>query len=182
MSEAWEHAKTRALDRVARVGPTPFGYTRDDDGLLVPHPKWARVVKRAVKLTADQKVDAALDYLRKQVPAYPRGGRPGAPRKRSRDTSKSCTTTASPSPRSIVTVLRSRPRESDPAVWGKAARQDPRRPRLVVKRIRGSHHILHHPTAPDTIPVPVHGNQPIKRRTLGNILRTAGLSRDEFTA
>ena len=35
MSEAWEHAKTRALDRGARMGPTPFGYTRDDDGLLV---------------------------------------------------------------------------------------------------------------------------------------------------
>jgi DNA invertase Pin-like site-specific DNA recombinase len=47
MSEAWEHAKTRALDRGARMGPTPFGYTRDDDGLLVPHPKWARVVNRA---------------------------------------------------------------------------------------------------------------------------------------
>ena len=29
MSEAWEHAKTRALDRGARMGPTPFGYTRD---------------------------------------------------------------------------------------------------------------------------------------------------------
>ena len=49
-----------------------------------------------------------------------------------------------------------------------------------MKRIRGSHHILRHPTIPDAIPVPVHGNQPIKKGTLGNILRTAGLSREAF--
>jgi predicted RNA binding protein YcfA (HicA-like mRNA interferase family) len=49
-----------------------------------------------------------------------------------------------------------------------------------VKRIRGSHHILRHPTIPDAIPVPLHGNTPIKRGTLGNILRTAGISREEF--
>ncbi len=85
MSEAWEHAKTRALDRGARMGATPFGYTRDDDGLLVPHPKWARVVTRAFKLAADQGVDAALAYLRKQVPAYPSDGQPGVRRKRSAD-------------------------------------------------------------------------------------------------
>lgn len=40
-----------------------------------------------------------------------------------------------------------------------------------MKRIRGSHHILRHPTIPDALPVPVHG----KRGTLGNILRTAGI-------
>jgi predicted RNA binding protein YcfA (HicA-like mRNA interferase family) len=28
--------------------------------------------------------------------------------------------------------------------------------------------------------VPIHGNQPIKRGTLGNILRTVGISRDDF--
>ncbi|HTA15784.1 MAG TPA: type II toxin-antitoxin system HicA family toxin [Solirubrobacteraceae bacterium] len=49
-----------------------------------------------------------------------------------------------------------------------------------VKRVRGSHHILRHPTIPDAIPVPIHGNQTIKKGTLGNILRTAGISRDEF--
>jgi site-specific DNA recombinase len=85
MSEAWEHAKTHALDRGARMGPTPFGYARGDDGLLVPHPKWARVVKRAFKLAADQGVDAALGYLHKQVPAYPSDGRLGVRRKRSAD-------------------------------------------------------------------------------------------------
>ncbi len=49
-----------------------------------------------------------------------------------------------------------------------------------VKRIRGSHHILRHPEIPDAIPVPVHGSRPIKRGTLLNILRTAGVSRDEL--
>lgn len=49
-----------------------------------------------------------------------------------------------------------------------------------MKRIRGSHHILRHPSIPDAIPVPVHGNQPIKKGTLGNILRTAGISREDF--
>ena len=49
-----------------------------------------------------------------------------------------------------------------------------------VKRVRGSHHILRHPTIPDAIPVPVHGGRPIKPGTLLNILRTAGVSRDEF--
>jgi predicted RNA binding protein YcfA (HicA-like mRNA interferase family) len=49
-----------------------------------------------------------------------------------------------------------------------------------VKRVRGSHHILRHPNIPDAIPVPVHGNQPIKKGTLANILRTARISREQF--
>jgi predicted RNA binding protein YcfA (HicA-like mRNA interferase family) len=50
-----------------------------------------------------------------------------------------------------------------------------------VKRIRGSHHVLRHPTVPDAIPVPVHGNTPLKKGTLANILRSAGISREEFS-
>lgn len=49
-----------------------------------------------------------------------------------------------------------------------------------VKRIRGSHYVLRHPEIPDAIPVPVHGNRPIKPGTLGNILKTARVSRDEL--
>lgn len=49
-----------------------------------------------------------------------------------------------------------------------------------VKRIKGSHHALRHPTVPDTIVIPVHGNRPVAKGTLGNILRTAGMSRDEL--
>jgi site-specific DNA recombinase len=81
-SEAWEHAKTRALDRGARMGPTPFGYTRTEDGLLAPHPKWADVVHRAFRLAADESVEAALAYLVKTVPADPSPTRPGVQRKR----------------------------------------------------------------------------------------------------
>lgn len=49
-----------------------------------------------------------------------------------------------------------------------------------VKRIKGSHYALRHPTAPDTVVVPVHGNRPIAKGTLGNILKTAGVTRDQL--
>jgi predicted RNA binding protein YcfA (HicA-like mRNA interferase family) len=67
-----------------------------------------------------------------------------------------------------------------PAVTGKQLLKILEGEGWYVKRIRGSHHILRHPTIPDALPVPVHGNQSIKRGTLGNILRTAGISREEF--
>lgn len=67
-----------------------------------------------------------------------------------------------------------------PAVGGKQVIAALEREGWYVKRVRGSHHVLRHPTIPDAIPVPVHGNRPIKRGTLGSILRTAGLSRDRF--
>jgi predicted RNA binding protein YcfA (HicA-like mRNA interferase family) len=67
-----------------------------------------------------------------------------------------------------------------PAVSGKQLLKILEGQGWYVKRIRGSHHILRHPTIPDALPVPIHGNQPIKRGTLGNILRTAGISREEF--
>jgi site-specific DNA recombinase len=71
MSEAWEIAKTRALDRGARLGPTPFGYTRLDDGTLEPHSKWAPVVTQAFRIAADDGVDAALAFLLKETPPDP---------------------------------------------------------------------------------------------------------------
>ncbi len=49
-----------------------------------------------------------------------------------------------------------------------------------VKRIRGSHHILRTPAFLMRSPSRSTGNQPIKKGTLGNILRTAGLSREQF--
>ena len=67
-----------------------------------------------------------------------------------------------------------------PAVTGKQLLKVLEGEGWYVKRIRGSHHILRHPTIPDALPVPIHGNRPIKRGTLGNILRTAGISRDDF--
>ena len=67
-----------------------------------------------------------------------------------------------------------------PAVSGKQLIKILVRQGWYVKRVRGSHHILRHPTIPDALPVPVHGSRPIKRGTLGNILRTAGISREEL--
>ena len=67
-----------------------------------------------------------------------------------------------------------------PAVSGKQLVKVLERRGWYVKRIRGSHHIMRHPSIPDAIPVPVHGNQSIKRGTLSNILRTAGISREDF--
>jgi predicted RNA binding protein YcfA (HicA-like mRNA interferase family) len=49
-----------------------------------------------------------------------------------------------------------------------------------VKRIRGSHHAMRHPDIRDTVVVPVHRNRPVPRGTLGSILRTAQMSREEF--
>jgi len=85
MSEAWEDAKTRALDRGARMGPTPFGHERDEDGSLKPHPKWAPIVTETFERAAHHGVDAALDYLREQTPAYPVPTPPGTHRKRTSD-------------------------------------------------------------------------------------------------
>jgi predicted RNA binding protein YcfA (HicA-like mRNA interferase family) len=67
-----------------------------------------------------------------------------------------------------------------PAVSGKQVIAALEKEGWFVKRVRGSHHVLRHPNIPDAIPVPVHGNRPIKRGTLGSILRTAGVSRTEF--
>ncbi len=67
-----------------------------------------------------------------------------------------------------------------PAVSGKEVIKALEGKGWYLKRIRGSHHIMRHPAIPDAIPVPVHGNRAVKTGTLGNILRTAGLSRGEF--
>lgn len=67
-----------------------------------------------------------------------------------------------------------------PAVSGKQVIAALEKEGWYVKRVRGSHHVLRHPSIPDAIPVPVHGNRPVKRGTLASILRAAGMSRDEF--
>ncbi|HET8956395.1 MAG TPA: type II toxin-antitoxin system HicA family toxin [Solirubrobacterales bacterium] len=67
-----------------------------------------------------------------------------------------------------------------PAVSGKQVIAALEKDGWYVKRVRGSHHVLRHPDIPDAIPVPVHGNRPIKRGTLSSILRAVGISRDEF--
>ncbi len=67
-----------------------------------------------------------------------------------------------------------------PAVSGKQVIKALEQRGWYVKRIKGSHHALRHPTVPDTVVVPVHGNRPIAKGTLGNILRTSGMTRDQL--
>jgi site-specific DNA recombinase len=67
IGEAWEGAQSRAVDRGAMVGPTPFGYERQTDdavkGVLVPHPAESVHVCRAYELAGSQGIGAATRYL-----------------------------------------------------------------------------------------------------------------------
>jgi predicted RNA binding protein YcfA (HicA-like mRNA interferase family) len=54
---------------------------------------------------------------------------------------------------------------------------------FVLKRIKGSHYILVHPTDKTRrATVPVHGKASLKRGTLSGILRQAKLTEDELRA
>lgn len=59
----WKTAKTRAVDRGVKIGPTPFGYARADDACLVPDPVDGPVVTEAFRLAAQHGMDAAHTYL-----------------------------------------------------------------------------------------------------------------------
>jgi DNA invertase Pin-like site-specific DNA recombinase len=69
ISESWAVAKQRAIERGAKVGPTPFGYERDDDGCLRPHPVEGMHIRRAYELAAARGAHAAADYLAEHVPS-----------------------------------------------------------------------------------------------------------------
>jgi predicted RNA binding protein YcfA (HicA-like mRNA interferase family) len=49
-----------------------------------------------------------------------------------------------------------------------------------LKRIHGSHHIYTHPDNPKILTVPVHGNQDLKKGTLGQLLKEAGLTEQDL--
>ncbi len=49
-----------------------------------------------------------------------------------------------------------------------------------VKRIKGSHHFLTHPDLRNAVPVPVHGSKTLGPGLVLNILKTAGISREDF--
>jgi DNA invertase Pin-like site-specific DNA recombinase len=65
---SWQTAKERAVERGAKIGPTPFGYVRNLDGTLRPHPDEAPVVKHAFELAATAGAHAALAYLQEYAP------------------------------------------------------------------------------------------------------------------
>jgi site-specific DNA recombinase len=64
----WTTAKTRAIDRGAHIGPTPYGYQRNEDGTLSVDPAHARVVTEAFNVCSTTGIHAAIDYLREQAP------------------------------------------------------------------------------------------------------------------
>jgi predicted RNA binding protein YcfA (HicA-like mRNA interferase family) len=67
-----------------------------------------------------------------------------------------------------------------PALRPKAVMRAMERAGFRLVRITGSHHIYEHPSRPDqVVPVPLH-NRDLKRGTLHNIIKQAGLTEEEF--
>lgn len=64
----FEEAKRRAVARGAYVSRTPWGYERNEDGTLSPHPERSRIVAEAFRITAADSLNAALTYLRQVAP------------------------------------------------------------------------------------------------------------------
>jgi DNA invertase Pin-like site-specific DNA recombinase len=67
LSESWDIAKSRAIDRGVKIGPTPFGYQRNEDGTLSIDPEASVVVAEAFR-RAGQAIHHATEYLRETVP------------------------------------------------------------------------------------------------------------------
>lgn len=53
---------------------------------------------------------------------------------------------------------------------------------FAVDRIRGSHHILKKPGHTYVLSVPVHGKHSLRGGTLRRLIRSAGVTVDEFCA
>lgn len=75
---SWIVSKGRALDRGARIGPTPFGYQRCDDGTLEAHPERADYVVEAFR-RAREGVDPVVRYLDGLALVHEGGKRAGRP-------------------------------------------------------------------------------------------------------
>lgn len=65
---SWDTAKERAIRRGAKIGPTPFGYERQADGRLRPHPTQAQVVTRLYELAASSGSHAAMGHAIEHAP------------------------------------------------------------------------------------------------------------------
>jgi site-specific DNA recombinase len=68
LTESWAIATKHAIERGAKVSPTPYGYERQPDGTIVPHPTQAPHVRRAYELAASQGARAAAQYLERNAP------------------------------------------------------------------------------------------------------------------
>jgi predicted RNA binding protein YcfA (HicA-like mRNA interferase family) len=67
-----------------------------------------------------------------------------------------------------------------PTVNGKQAVRSLERLGFRLDRIEGSHHMMVKDKHPRTIPIPVHGSKPLPKGTLASIIRTAGVTREQF--
>lgn len=67
LGDSWDEAKTRAMERGAKIGPTPYGYERDD-GVLVLHPTEAPILAEAYRLAALDGIEAARAHMLRAAP------------------------------------------------------------------------------------------------------------------
>jgi predicted RNA binding protein YcfA (HicA-like mRNA interferase family) len=67
-----------------------------------------------------------------------------------------------------------------PNVTGQEAIRAFQRAGFALDRISGSHHVLKKVGHPFVLSVPVHGKKVLKSGTLRSLIRTAGLTVDEF--
>jgi DNA invertase Pin-like site-specific DNA recombinase len=65
---SWQVAKQRAVKRGAYVSRTPWGYQRNEDSTLSPHPERAPIVEETFRLAAGQSIQAAMAYLEHIAP------------------------------------------------------------------------------------------------------------------
>lgn len=68
IKQGWITAKARAIGRGAHIGPTPFGYQRADDGVLVVDPVRGPVVTEAFAVAARAGLPAVVAFLIDQAP------------------------------------------------------------------------------------------------------------------
>jgi site-specific DNA recombinase len=64
----WVTAKSKAIARGAHIGPTPFGYARNDDGTLTTDPSAGPIVSEAFAICARDGLAASIDFLRARAP------------------------------------------------------------------------------------------------------------------
>lgn len=68
LTESWAIARQRAVERGAMVSPTPYGYQRNENGCLEPHPVEAMHMRRAYEIAVSQDARAATNYLAENSP------------------------------------------------------------------------------------------------------------------
>jgi predicted RNA binding protein YcfA (HicA-like mRNA interferase family) len=70
-----------------------------------------------------------------------------------------------------------------PTISGKQAVRALLRLGCKIDRVRGSHHVMLHDGPPVRgVSVPVHGNKPLPRGTLHDIVKKSGFTIEEFIA